>query len=112
MQRAVLARELSEEVTLLVASNPCFGLDFAAVAEIRTRIMEARNRGTAVLLISADLDEIFALADRIVVMSDGRAVHETPDRDRRPGRHRPPHGRPRLNAHGRAARLGPESIMS
>ena len=40
--------------------------------------MEARNRGAAVLLISADLDEIFALADRIVVMSDGRAVHETP----------------------------------
>ena len=60
-----------------MASNPCFGLDFAAVAEIRTRILEARNRGTAVLLISADLDEIFALADRIVVMSDGRAVHET-----------------------------------
>jgi len=78
VQRAVLARELSEEVSLLVASNPCFGLDFAAVAEIRTRIMEARNRGAAVLLISADLDEIFALADRIVVMSDGRAVHETP----------------------------------
>ena len=78
VQRAVLARELSEDVSLLVASNPCFGLDFAAVAEIRTRIMEARNRGTAVLLISADLDEIFALADRIVVMSDGHAVHETP----------------------------------
>jgi simple sugar transport system ATP-binding protein len=78
VQRAVLARELSEEVSVLVASNPCFGLDFAAVAEIRTRIMEARNRGTAVLLISADLDEIFTLADRIVVMSDGRAVHETP----------------------------------
>jgi simple sugar transport system ATP-binding protein len=74
----VLARELSDDVSLLVASNPCFGLDFAAVAEIRTRIMEARNRGAAVLLISADLDEIFALADRIVVMSEGRAVHETP----------------------------------
>jgi ABC-type uncharacterized transport system ATPase subunit len=39
--------------------------------------MEARNRGAAVLLISADLDEIFALADRIVVISEGRAVHET-----------------------------------
>jgi len=78
VQRAVLARELSDDVSLLVASNPCFGLDFAAVAEIRTRIMDARNRGTAVLLISADLDEIFALSDRIVVMSDGKAVHETP----------------------------------
>ena len=76
MQRAVLARELHDEVALLIAANPCFGLDFAAVAEIRSRIMDARNRGTAVLLISADLDEIFALSDRIVVMSEGRAVHE------------------------------------
>jgi simple sugar transport system ATP-binding protein len=76
VQRAVLARELHEDVSLLVASNPCFGLDFAAVAEIRSRIMLARNRGTAVLLISADLDEIFALSDRVVVMSEGRAVHE------------------------------------
>jgi simple sugar transport system ATP-binding protein len=78
VQRAVLARELHGEVALLVASNPCFGLDFAAVAEIRSRLMEARNRGAAVLLISADLDEIFALADRVVVISEGRAVHETP----------------------------------
>ncbi len=78
VQRAVLARELADDVALLIASNPCFGLDFAAVAEIRTRIMDARNRGAAVLLISADLDEVFALADRIVVISDGRAVHETP----------------------------------
>jgi simple sugar transport system ATP-binding protein len=76
VQRAVLARELSEDVSLLIASNPCFGLDFAAVAEFRSRIMQARNRGTAVLLISADLDEIFALADRVVVMSEGKAVHE------------------------------------
>jgi general nucleoside transport system ATP-binding protein len=64
-------------VALLVAANPCFGLDFAAVAEIRTRIMEARNRGAAVLLISADLDEIFALSDRILVMFEGRMVYET-----------------------------------
>jgi simple sugar transport system ATP-binding protein len=81
VQRAVLARELADDVALLIASNPCFGLDFAAVAEIRTRIMDARNRGAAVLLISADLDEVFALADRIVVISDGRAVHETPIAD-------------------------------
>jgi ABC-type uncharacterized transport system ATPase subunit len=78
VQRAVLARELHQDVRLLVASNPCFGLDFAAVAEIRSRLMEARNRGAAVLLISADLDEIFALSDRIVVMSEGKAVHAVP----------------------------------
>ncbi|HSS40082.1 MAG TPA: ABC transporter ATP-binding protein [Polyangia bacterium] len=81
VQRAVLARELADDVAVLIASNPCFGLDFAAVAEIRTRLMDARNRGAAVLLISDDLDEIFALADRIVVISDGKAVHETPIAD-------------------------------
>jgi general nucleoside transport system ATP-binding protein len=78
VQRAVLARELSDDVAVLVAANPCFGLDFAAVAEIRSRIVGARNAGTAVLLVSADLDEIFALSDRIVVMSEGKIVHETP----------------------------------
>jgi general nucleoside transport system ATP-binding protein len=77
VQRAVLARELDGEVSVLIAANPCFGLDFAAVAEIRSRIVAARNAGTAVLLVSADLDEIFALADRIVVMSEGRLVYET-----------------------------------
>jgi simple sugar transport system ATP-binding protein len=78
VQRAVLARELEGEVAVLIAANPCFGLDFAAVAEIRSRIVAARNGGTAVLLVSADLDEIFALSDRIVVMSEGRIVYETP----------------------------------
>ena len=78
VQRAVLARELAESPRLLIVANPCFGLDFAAVAEIRTRIVAARNAGTAVLLVSADLDEIFALSDRIVVMSEGTIVYETP----------------------------------
>ncbi|MEP7052729.1 MAG: ABC transporter ATP-binding protein [Pseudomonadota bacterium] len=76
VQRAVLARELTGSVKLLIVANPCFGLDFAAVAEIRTRIMAARNAGAAVLLVSADLDEVFALSDRILVMSEGAIVHE------------------------------------
>ena len=76
VQRAVLARELSDQVDLMVIANPCFGLDFAAVAEIRTRIMAARNAGTAVLLISEDLDEIIELADRILVMLEGRITYE------------------------------------
>jgi simple sugar transport system ATP-binding protein len=78
VQRVVLARELSGDVNLLIAANPCFGLDIAAVAEIRSQIMAARNRGTAVLLVSEDLDELFELSDRIVVMSEGRIVYETP----------------------------------
>lgn len=77
IQRAVLARELGEGVEVLVAANPCFGLDFKAVAEIRSQIMEARNRGAAVLLVSEDLDEILELADRILVISTGRIVFET-----------------------------------
>ncbi|MBU1304585.1 MAG: ABC transporter ATP-binding protein [Alphaproteobacteria bacterium] len=78
VQRAVLARELTGQVDLLVISNPCFGLDFSAVAEIRARIMAARNSGTAVLLISEDLDEILELSDRVLVMSEGRIAFETP----------------------------------
>jgi simple sugar transport system ATP-binding protein len=76
VQRAVLARELSEDVGLLILQNPCFGLDAAAVAEIRGQIAATRDRGAAVLLVSEDLDEILELADRIVVMSGGRIVHE------------------------------------
>ncbi len=78
IQRTVLARELSEEIEVLIVQNPCFGLDLNAVAEIRNRIMEVRNNGAAVLLISEDLDEILELADRIVVMFEGRLVYETP----------------------------------
>jgi len=76
VQRCVLARELDGTVALLVVANPCFGLDVKAVAEVRARLMEARNAGCAILLISEDLDEIMELADRIVVMRNGRIVHE------------------------------------
>ena len=74
VQRAVLARELAEDAELLLVSNPVFGLDFAAVAEIHGRLLAARARGAAVLLVSEDLDELLALSDRIVVMSEGRIV--------------------------------------
>jgi simple sugar transport system ATP-binding protein len=77
VQRTVLARELCDEVSVLIAQNPCAGLDFAAVAEIRSQIMTARNSGAAVLLISEDLDELLELADRIIVMFEGTFVYET-----------------------------------
>ncbi|PZQ74871.1 MAG: ABC transporter ATP-binding protein [Variovorax paradoxus] len=77
VQRAVLARELAGEINVLIAANPVFGLDFAAVAEIHGRIVQVRNQGGAVLLVSEDLDELLELSDRIVVMSEGKIVHET-----------------------------------
>jgi general nucleoside transport system ATP-binding protein len=76
IQRAVLARELGGAVEILIAANPCFGLDFAAVAQIHAEIMAARNRGAAVLLVSEDLDELLELADRVVVMFNGQLVYE------------------------------------
>ena len=77
VQRAVLARELAGDIKVLIAANPVFGLDFSAVADIHLRIRQVRDRGAGVLLISEDLDELLELADRIVVMSEGRVVFET-----------------------------------
>jgi len=77
VQRAVLARELAGDINVLIAANPVFGLDFSAVADIHLRIQQVRDRGAGVLLISEDLDELLELADRIVVMSEGRVVFET-----------------------------------
>lgn len=77
IQRAVLARELSDDAEVLVISNPCFGLDFSATADVRSLIVMARNKGTAVLLLSEDLDEIIELSDRIGVIYNGQIVYET-----------------------------------
>ena len=77
IQRAVLARELSGDVEILIAANPCFGLDFSAVADIHARIMAARNNGAAVLMVSEDLDELLKLSDRLIVISEGKFVYET-----------------------------------
>ncbi len=78
VQRAVLARELAGDIRVLIAANPVFGLDFSAVADIHSRIRQVRDRGAGVLLISEDLDELLELSDRIVVMSEGHVVYETP----------------------------------
>ncbi|MBI4246561.1 MAG: ATP-binding cassette domain-containing protein, partial [Candidatus Rokubacteria bacterium] len=95
VQRTVLARELSGDVAVLIAHNPCAGLDFAATTEIRARLMRARNGGAAVLLLSEDLDELLELSDRIVVMFEGRLVYETEREGADPhviGRHMVSHG--------------------
>ena len=73
-QRAILARELSQPVTVLVAAQPTRGLDVGAIEEVTERVLAARDGGAAVLLVSSDLAEIFALSDRIAVIYRGRIV--------------------------------------
>ena len=73
-QRAILARELSRPVTALVAAQPTRGLDVGAIEEVTDRIQAVRAGGAAVLLVSSDLAEVFALSDRIAVLYRGRIV--------------------------------------
>ena len=81
-QRLVLARELSSAPQLLVADEPTRGLDVRATADVHQRLRAARDAGAAVVLYSSDLDEVLALADRVVVVVGG-AVHEMAgDRER------------------------------
>ena len=74
MQKVILARALSRNPRLVVASQPTRGLDVGATEYVRTKLLEQRNRGAAVLLLSEDLDEILALSDRIAVIYEGRIV--------------------------------------
>jgi general nucleoside transport system ATP-binding protein len=71
IQKLVLARELSSNPRVLVASSPTWGLDIGAIADVRERLLVARRNGCAILLNSPDLDEILELSDRIVVMYRG-----------------------------------------
>ena len=70
----MLGRELSESPKLLVVSQPTRGLDIAATEYVHERLLEQRGQGSAILLISSELDEIRALSDRIAVMFEGRIV--------------------------------------
>ena len=84
VQRAILARELSGDPRLVIVASPTRGLDVNATQEVHTLLREQRDRGTAVLLISEDLEELLELVDRIVVVYEGRIVGEMPavDADR------------------------------
>jgi simple sugar transport system ATP-binding protein len=71
-QKLVVARELDQAPRLLVVVQPTRGLDVAAVAAVRERLLAVRDQGCAVLLVSLDLDEVLALSDRLVVLAEGR----------------------------------------
>ena len=77
-QKVVLARELSRSLALLVACQPTRGLDVGAIEFVHKRLVEERDRGTAVVISSTELDEVIALADRIAVMYRGRIVGIVP----------------------------------
>ncbi len=74
LQKLILARELNGKLNLIVASQPTRGLDVGAMEYIHQRILQEKEGGAAVVLISEDLDEIFTLSDRIVVMYEGEVM--------------------------------------
>lgn len=77
-QKVIIARELSRPIKLLIVNQPTRGLDVGSIEFIHRRIVEERDKGVAVLLISAELDEILGLADRIAVMFHGEIVATMP----------------------------------
>ena len=78
LQKVMLARELAGEPSLIIASQPTRGLDVGAMEYIHQRLLQERERGAGILLISEDLDEILALSDRIVVLFEGEIMGESP----------------------------------
>ena len=73
-QKVIIAREFSRPIKILVASQPTRGLDVGSIEYIHGRILEKRDDGCAVLLVSSELDEIMELSDRIAVMYRGKIV--------------------------------------
>ncbi len=82
IQKLILGREISEQPQLLVASHPTYGLDVGATEFLRKHLLELRKQGSAILLFSEDLEEIFELCDRIAVIFDGEfmAVLDSDDK--------------------------------
>lgn len=78
VQKVLLAREFSTNPKVLIAASPTRGLDVGAIETVRARLVEAADDGVGILLISEDLEEIMSLADRIVVMYEGRFVADIP----------------------------------
>jgi simple sugar transport system ATP-binding protein len=80
-QKVVVAREMSFKPRLLMAAQPTRGVDVGSIEFIHRRIVDARDAGAAVLLVSAELDEILSLSDRIAVVHGGKVVAEMAGRD-------------------------------
>ncbi len=77
-QKVVIAREVSRNPQVLIAAQPTRGLDVGAIEYVHRRLVEQRDAGKAILLISLELEEVLSLADRILVIYEGRIVGEFP----------------------------------
>jgi simple sugar transport system ATP-binding protein len=77
-QKIVLAREIDSNPKVLIAAQPTRGLDVGAIEFVHRRLVEQRDSGRAVLLVSLELEEILSLSDRILVIYEGRIVGEFP----------------------------------
>jgi ABC-type uncharacterized transport system ATPase subunit len=80
-QKLVLGRELTAGPAALVVENPSRGLDIQATAAIHERLVDARNRGCAVMFYASDVDEVLSLADRVLVVAQGTIREVARDRD-------------------------------
>jgi general nucleoside transport system ATP-binding protein len=80
----VLAREISRKPRVILAAQPTRGLDIGATEYVREQLIEQRNKGAAVMLISEDLDEILALSDRIAVIYEGQVMDIVPREEATP----------------------------
>ncbi len=75
-QKVIVAREFDRQVALVIASQPTRGIDVGSIEYVHNRIVEERDEGVAVLLVSSELEEVMGLSDRILVMFEGKVVGE------------------------------------
>ncbi len=75
-QKVIVAREFNRDVKLVIASQPTRGIDVGSIEYIHSRVVEERDEGAAVLIVSSELDEVMALSDRLLVMHGGKVVAE------------------------------------
>lgn len=78
LQKALIAREVSQDHVVMIARSPTRGLDVGATEAVRNQLLAERDAGIAVLLISEDLDELLALSDRVLVLYEGEVVGAMP----------------------------------
>ena len=79
LQKVILAREISAEPTLMIAVQPTRGLDVGAIEGVRRLLLDQREAGAAILLISEELEELLALSDRVYVLYEGEVMGEVQD---------------------------------